>query len=163
EFEVQGPPLVVSGADGSDTLDVLNLTVFTSGGCPATAAKVRGSRLGTKIKAKWAGCGGVVGPHRFAAVIDPAPRNTMPRRVKSRGLPKRSFVAQRAIGGTAPTGSTFDTVQSRIFGAHGCAVSTCHGPIKAANLDLRAGASYANLINISSTIAPSKKRVMPGD
>jgi len=141
----------------------LNQTVFTSGGCPAVSAKVRGSRLGTKIKAKWEGCAGIAGPHRFSAVIDAATCNTMLGSVKSRGLPKRSFVAQRSIGGSAPTGSTFDTVQQRIFGAHGCAVSTCHGPLKAANLDLRAGASYANLINLSSTIAPSKKRVVPGD
>jgi hypothetical protein len=161
-FDVQGPPLVVTGTDNSDALQLLNLTVSTSGGCPSVVAKIRGGRLGTKVKAVWNGCAGIVGPHRLVATIDTATCNTMIGYVKSRGKLRRSFVAQREIGGAPPSGSTWDDIQSKIFGVHGCAVSTCHGPFKQANLDLRPGAAYANLVNVAATIAPSKQRVVPG-
>ncbi len=162
-FDIQGPPLVVPGTDGSDTFQLLNLTGSTAGGCPAVAAKVRGGRLGTRVRVVWLGCGGLVGPHRLQATIDRATCNTMIGTIKSRGVPRRSFVAQREIGGPPPSGSTWGDINPRIFGVHGCAVSTCHGPFKQANLDLRAGTAYANLINVASTMAPGKTRVVPGN
>ena len=162
-FDIQGAPLVVPGTDGSDRLQLLNVTTSTAGGCPAVAAKVRAGRLGTRVRAVWQGCGGVLGPHRLQATIDRATCNTMIGTIKSRGVPRRSFVAQREVGGPPPSGSTWDDINQRIFGAHGCAVSTCHGPIKQANLDLRAGTAYANLINVAATMAPGKTRVVPGN
>jgi hypothetical protein len=44
---------------------------------------------------------------------------------------------------------TFNIIQQNIFSAHGCNVGTCHGPFAAANLDLRPGASYAELVNVT--------------
>jgi hypothetical protein len=161
-FDVQGPPLVVAGTNGSDTLQLLNLTASTSGGCPPATAKLRGGRLGTRVRAVWKGCGGLLGPHRLSVMIDRATCNTMIGTLKSRGQPRRSFVAQRQVGGPPPSGSTWDDINALIFGVHGCAVSTCHGPFKQANLDLRAGTAYANLINVASVMAPGKTRVVPG-
>ena len=46
-----------------------------------------------------------------------------------------------------------------------CAQGGCHTPaVHQAGLVLAAGASYANLVNVTSTLAsPTMKRVLPGD
>ena len=62
---------------------------------------------------------------------------------------------------------TFDVIQQRIFSARGCNVGTCHGPFSSANLDLRPGASYAELVGVPANNpvanAAGKQLVMPGD
>jgi hypothetical protein len=62
---------------------------------------------------------------------------------------------------------TFDIIQQQIFSAHGCNVGTCHGPFSAANLDLRPGASYAELVNVTPSnamaAAAGKKLVESGN
>jgi hypothetical protein len=62
---------------------------------------------------------------------------------------------------------TFDLIQERIFDARGCSVSTCHGAFGAANLDLRPGASYPELIDVladnPAAAAAGKRLVAPGD
>jgi hypothetical protein len=65
------------------------------------------------------------------------------------------------------TGDTFETIQERIFSFRGCNVGTCHGPFASANLDLRPGASYAELVGVDAdnpvANAAGKKLVVPGD
>jgi hypothetical protein len=62
---------------------------------------------------------------------------------------------------------TFTVIQQRIFTTKGCDVGTCHGPFAAASLDLRPGASYAELVGVSpsnpAANAAGKKLVDPFD
>ncbi len=62
---------------------------------------------------------------------------------------------------------TFQVIQDRVFTAHGCNVSSCHGPFSEASLDLRPGASYTQLVDVTANnavaAAAGKKRVLPGD
>ena len=62
---------------------------------------------------------------------------------------------------------TFELIQQRIFSFRGCNVATCHGPFSAANLDLRPGASYAELVGVDAdnpaAQAAGKKLVEPGN
>jgi len=62
---------------------------------------------------------------------------------------------------------TFDTIQQRIFGYHGCAVSSCHGPLAQGNLDLRDGAAYGSLVGVPAVnpvaARAGKLRVAPGN
>jgi hypothetical protein len=58
--------------------------------------------------------------------------------------------------------STFAAIQSRIFAGHGCTQSVCHGDARSGGLDLRAGAAYANLVEVPSSGA-SVPRIVPGD
>jgi hypothetical protein len=73
---------------------------------------------------------------------------------------------------TVPQGAcihkqTFETIQNLVFNDAGCNVSTCHGAFAAASLDLRPGASYAELVNVTASnpaaAAAGKKLVLPGD
>jgi hypothetical protein len=65
------------------------------------------------------------------------------------------------------SGDTFQEIQQRIFDARGCNVGTCHGPFPAADLDLRPGASYVELIDVlannATAAAAGKKRVVSGN
>jgi len=55
--------------------------------------------------------------------------------------------------------STFSAIQSRVFNA-GCNTSGCHsGSNPASSLDLSAGNSYNNLVEVGSVLVPSKRRV----
>ena len=62
---------------------------------------------------------------------------------------------------------TFEVIQQRIFSFRGCNVGTCHGPFTASNLDLRPGASYAELVDVAAdnpvANAAGKKLVAPGN
>jgi hypothetical protein len=58
--------------------------------------------------------------------------------------------------------STFAAIQRVIFEGGNCTNSLCHGEAAVGGLDLRAGKSYANLIEMKST-ASSALRVMPGE
>jgi len=61
--------------------------------------------------------------------------------------------------------STFAAIQSTVFEAQGCASNACHGEsyTSSGNLDLRAGASYASLVRIPSSVNDELERVFPGD
>ena len=59
--------------------------------------------------------------------------------------------------------STFDLIQAAIFENYGCTAGACHGNAQTGGLDLRAGVAYANLVDVPSTIDPSRKRIEPGD
>ncbi len=58
--------------------------------------------------------------------------------------------------------STFDAVQKIIFERHGCAADACHGSAGSGGLDLRAGISHSNLIDVPSVGSP-ERRILPGD
>lgn len=58
--------------------------------------------------------------------------------------------------------TTYDLIQKAIFENHGCTNDTCHGSAKSGGLDLRAGASYANLVDVAAASVPGFKRVDPG-
>lgn len=63
--------------------------------------------------------------------------------------------------------STFHTIEDRIFSERGCAVSACHGSMRAGNLDLRPGAAHASLVGVEPDNAAARAkgwlRVKPGD
>ena len=64
--------------------------------------------------------------------------------------------------------STFDAIQAIIFDdpTYACSNDTCHGANLEGNLDLRPGASYAQLVNVASANPPNPDnalRVFPGD
>ncbi|MCK6554230.1 hypothetical protein L6Q96_06535 [Candidatus Binatia bacterium] len=59
--------------------------------------------------------------------------------------------------------STFELIQKGIFEKHGCDVAYCHGETKLTNLDMRAGASYADLVNRPAiTSLKGLDRIEPG-
>jgi hypothetical protein len=57
---------------------------------------------------------------------------------------------------------SFSWVIQEIFNRRGCAASACHGSSQKAGLDLRAGRSWASLVNVPSTQV-SVARVIPGN
>ena len=59
--------------------------------------------------------------------------------------------------------NTYDLIQKAIFENHGCTNDACHGLAESGGLDLRAGASYESLIDVPSSIDPTRKRIEPGD
>jgi cysteine-rich repeat protein len=59
--------------------------------------------------------------------------------------------------------TTYDLIQKAIFDNHGCTDAACHGDARMGGLDLRAGASYANLIDVDALTVPGYKRIAPGD
>jgi hypothetical protein len=64
-----------------------------------------------------------------------------------------------AGGATISFGSTIQP----IFNAS-CALAGCHvGPVPAENLDLTAGTSYKQIVNVASLEVPRLKRIKPGE
>ncbi|MEM7436012.1 MAG: hypothetical protein AAF436_12725 [Myxococcota bacterium] len=61
--------------------------------------------------------------------------------------------------------STFAAIQSTVFEGGGCTQNACHGESFEASggLDLRAGASYAALVRVPSSVDSEIQRVFPGD
>jgi cysteine-rich repeat protein len=62
--------------------------------------------------------------------------------------------------------STFDAIQEIIFdsGVYGCASAGCHGAaVPSGGLSLKVGESYAELVDVASTIDPGTKRVVPAE
>ena len=57
---------------------------------------------------------------------------------------------------------SFANVVQPIFQRQNCTNSSCHGQVTAAGLDLRAGASFGNLVNTPATSEPIL-RVIPGN
>lgn len=58
--------------------------------------------------------------------------------------------------------STYELIQRAIFENKGCTNQVCHGEARAGGLDLRAEASYENLIEVPAATVPGWKRVVPG-
>ena len=58
--------------------------------------------------------------------------------------------------------STFAQVQQQIFESYGCTASACHGESAVGALDLRAGTSYASLVNVPAA-SGDYMRVFPGE
>jgi hypothetical protein len=64
-----------------------------------------------------------------------------------------------SAGGPFPP--TLDEIQAHVF-SPSCAMSFCHGEAQQANLDLRPGASFDNLVNVQS-VETQAMRVEPYD
>lgn len=175
-FIVQSSPLLGSGPDNSDAVTVsLGTTplVSTETGCAPVFATYKGSKRGTKVKARWPfGCGIWTKPITLKAYVDNETCSTMEGYFKYRALDgkriRRGFVAVRA-GGSCDDGGldTFAVIQQRIFGPRGCNVATCHGAFAQGGLDLQPTAAHTNLIDVLATngvaAALGKRRVVPGD
>jgi hypothetical protein len=63
--------------------------------------------------------------------------------------------------------STYDLIQEAIFENRGCTSEVCHGTAAEGGLDLRAGVSYDNLIEVPTETVPDSvirglRRVVPG-
>ena len=58
---------------------------------------------------------------------------------------------------------SFGTDIKEIFDRRGCAVAGCHGSQQSGGLDLRSGASYAELVNVTSEGEAAYVRVVPSD
>lgn len=86
-------------------------------------------------------CGGSSSP---SSPGTPAPTPTPP--------PNREILAD----------PSFSTTIQEIFERNSCATSSCHGSSRSANLDLRAGTSYGELVDVQATLE-SFLLVAPGD
>jgi len=172
-FIVQGSPLLGFGPDGSDAVTVGGIRVSTATGCAGVDAKVRSTKRGTRVRARWkSGCGVWTQRIVLKALISPTTCATMTGTFKFRDTNgtrvRRGFVAQRETAGTCQDGGidTFALIQSRVFYARGCNVSTCHGPFAQAGLDLSQEAAWLNLVNVAANNpaanAAGKLRVQPG-
>jgi hypothetical protein len=127
---------------------------------------VQAKRKFTVVRVRWAVCG-AWGPRRLEARID-VERCAAMRGVLTAGkrTARREFVAFRQAAGET-TGGTFARIQERIFTGRGCTVTTCHGALPAAGLDLRPGASYPSLVDVPAANPTARSagalRVVPGD
>jgi hypothetical protein len=142
-FVVAGYPLVQPGRPNAQALVLTSTDASISGACTPTALRMRPRKRGTVVKARWSrSCGGL----RLAvlsATIDPASCNIMKgtlRLAYTRGRLRaaRWFTATRAAAVTTCTQGlgTVAVVQQRVFAAHGCNVSTCHGTFGSGDLNL---------------------------
>ena len=76
-------------------------------------------------------------------------------------------VVRTALAGECDSGefdSTYDLIQAAIFDRTGCSSQICHGEKKEGGLDLRAGVSYDNLLDVKAQSVPGLdiKRVTAG-
>lgn len=114
-----------------------------------------------------------IGPDRACAVFTSStvrrdePGDFLAKDAPATALPDCADATLTAPPGQCGGLDTFEVIQQRIFTAKGCDVGTCHGPFAAANLDLRPGASYAELIDVLAdnpvARAAGKRLVRPGD
>ncbi len=58
---------------------------------------------------------------------------------------------------------SFSTDIQEIFTREGCTVAGCHGSQQNGGLDLRSGASYAELVNVTAEGEATRVRVVPND
>ena len=172
QFVIQGASLVPGAmADGTDSVSFSSTLVGIQSGCAAVAGRVRGTRRGTRVKARWDACDHVVGRARLTATVDAETCNTMTGTFRAPKMRvKNVFTAVRTVTGSC-NDDTLRIIQTRIFNYRGCNVSTCHGAASgyppAANLDLRPGYAYASLVGVpandAAAQAAGKLRVMAGD
>ncbi len=59
--------------------------------------------------------------------------------------------------------TTWDAIQEVVFEGYGCTNVACHGELQQGGLDLRAGASYGELVNVPAVADPTQDRVEPGE
>jgi hypothetical protein len=167
-FAVRGPALIdPSVPDGTDEVLLLAKSVLVQSGCPSTRMRVRPKKRFTLVRARWASCGTAGGPLRLEARIDAETCATMEGAlVWKKKRARKSFLAYRQVAGGV-VGGTFKAIQDRIFTARGCTVSTCHGALPAAGLDLRPGAAYPSLVDVAAANPTARAdgalRVTPGD
>ena len=64
---------------------------------------------------------------------------------------------------TVKSSSSFSTDIQEIFTREGCTVAGCHGRQQNGGLDLRSGASYAELVNVTAEGETNRVRVVPTD
>lgn len=166
-YAVPGAPLVGAGASDSDRVIVDGALVSTASGCAPVAARLRTTRSGAvRIRAKWESCAGIPGPHRLSVRFDAGTCATLDGRFRSRGVrPARELQATLDSSGCDDDRDTFELIEERIFSEHGCNLSTCHGPFGQADLDLRYGAAYADLVGVpaenGAAASAGKQRVVP--
>jgi hypothetical protein len=169
-FVVAGYPLVQPGRSNAQALVLTSTDASISGACAPTALKMRPRKRGTVVKARWGrSCEGL----RLAvlsATIDPTSCNSMKGTLRvayTRGRLRapRWFTATRAAAVTTCTQGlgTFAVVQQRVFAAHGCNVSTCHGTFGSGDLNLLPDLAYDQLVGVPATIASATTRVVPRD
>jgi hypothetical protein len=82
-------------------------------------------------------------------------------------LPVAGLAAERDWTGSAialreglPFEPTLPEIQANVF-TPSCALSFCHGAAMQANMDLREGAAYSNIVNVLSVEVPDHFRVLP--
>lgn len=74
---------------------------------------------------------------------------------------RASYALPDEIGAVAGTiDPTLDSIQANVF-TPGCALSFCHGEAMTAGMDLRAGNSYASIVNVPSAEFPVWDRIEP--
>ncbi len=71
-------------------------------------------------------------------------------------------VDSSGVAVSIPLAPTLESIQTNIFSAV-CAVKCHRSPTPKKNLNLEAGKTYENLVDVPSVEIPSVKRVMPGD
>jgi hypothetical protein len=166
-YAVEGFGLLGRG-DG-DVVGFAAGRAWIDSGCEPVLAKVTGGRKYSRLRVTWQSCAGVPGRVRLSARIDAATCGTIEGRVTIPQARLRvDFVgAKVAHQSCEHVEDTFEEIQTRIFGARSCTVATCHGPFAQGELDLRAGASYLNLVGVPAANAVAnaagKLRVQPGN
>jgi hypothetical protein len=86
----------------------------------------------------------------------------LPGAATDRALHHLDGIPSRNGGGGGPFEPTFEAIQANVF-TPTCALSFCHGEAQSANLDLREGVAYANLVGVPSLEVPSANRIEPFD
>jgi len=167
-FDVPGLELVTGGTgDVADVVTLAGNQVLLASGCGSTSATVRAKRKKTIVRARWERCPGVVGSVTLSATVDAETCAAMTGVLTARRAGwTRHFRATRRIHTQVQPG-TFTSIQSRIFAARGCNVSTCHGAAtQAGGLDLSAEEAYDALVGRAATNAAAhgagRIRVVPG-
>jgi hypothetical protein len=173
-FVVTGLPLVSPGRANGQALVLTPTDISISGVCGATPVTIAPKKRGTLVKARWGACGGY-GRSVLKAMIDPASCEAMTGTLrfaygKGRLVKRpRHFSATRRPAPTTCTGGldTFAVIEQRVFGIHGCSVTTCHGKFASGELNLLADVAYDQLVDVpaanAAAAADGKKRVVPGD
>lgn len=90
-FVVDGRPLVPHARDVEDDVVTMDAgQVAVASGCPPTVARVYAAGRWTRVRARWASCGGVEGPVRLKGRITPSCRGmTGSFRAKGAGVARR--------------------------------------------------------------------------
>ena len=102
-FVVVGDPLIPGGAPAfEDRLQLGGGQIAFSSGCPSTSMKMKPTRRGTKVRARWPSCPGLKGRVRLAALIEPITCSAVVGKLRAKKL-KRSFQAVLDQGFTTPT------------------------------------------------------------
>src|SRR5262245_26244868 len=94
-FWVDGEPLPPHVVLVPAAVEVDSGFVSVFSGCDPTTVKLKGTRRGTKLKAKWRSCPGISGRVKLKARIDPS-CTSMTGRVRARKL-KRKFSAHTRL------------------------------------------------------------------